>query len=232
MSSPYSSRYYEGLKEDSAASARAVVPLILQLFPARTVIDVGCGSGTWARAYLDAGCEITGVDGHVVQPDQLLIPVDRFQRRDLAQPLALDRRFDLVNCLEVAEHLDPSRGPTFAADLCKLGDVVVFSAAVPFLFNLTYEYCTHGLIPGMNRVPAAPGDFHLWPFLQTASQLIHPTDPRRIDTVAYREALEDTYLGLAGAYLGATGRIPITFQAFLREFPKNPRVWIRRAFFD
>lgn len=131
MSSPYSSRYYEGLKEDSAASARAVVPLILQLFPSRTVIDVGCGSGTWARAYLDAGCEITGVDGHVVQPDQLLIPVDRFQRRDLAQPLALDRRFDLVNCLEVAEHLEPSRGPSFAADLCKLGDVVVFSAAVP-----------------------------------------------------------------------------------------------------
>ncbi len=131
MSSPYSSRYYEGLKEDSAASAKAVVPLILRLFPAKSVVDVGCGSGTWARAYLDAGCEVTGIDGHVVQPDQLLIPVERFQRRDLAQPLSLDRRFDLVNCLEVAEHLDPSRGPSFAADLCKLGDVVIFSAAVP-----------------------------------------------------------------------------------------------------
>jgi SAM-dependent methyltransferase len=131
MSSPYSSRYYEGLKEDSAASARTVVPLILRLFPAKSVVDVGCGSGTWARAYLDAGCDVTGVDGHVVQPDQLLIPVERFQRRDLAQPLSLDRRFDLVNCLEVAEHLDPSRGPSFAADLCKLGDVVIFSAAVP-----------------------------------------------------------------------------------------------------
>ena len=129
--SPYSQRYYEGLKEDSSASARAVVPLLLKLFPARSVIDVGCGSGTWARAYLDAGCDVLGVDGHVVQPQQLLIPPDRFQRRNLNEPLALDRRFDLVNCLEVAEHLDPARGPGFAADLCRLGDVVIFSAAVP-----------------------------------------------------------------------------------------------------
>lgn len=131
MSSPYSQRYYEGLKEDSAASAREVVPLILQLIPARTVIDVGCGSGTWARAYAEAGCDILGVDGEVVRPDQLLIPADRFIRQDLGQPLSLDRRFDLVNCLEVAEHLDPARAAGFVADLTKLADVVVFSAAVP-----------------------------------------------------------------------------------------------------
>lgn len=129
--SPYSQRYYEGLKEDSSASARAVVPLLLKLFPAKTVIDVGCGSGTWAKAYLDAGCDVRGIDGHVVQPGQLLIPVERFERRNLNETLSLDRRFDLVNCLEVAEHLNPERGPGFAADLCRLGDVVIFSAAVP-----------------------------------------------------------------------------------------------------
>lgn len=106
-----------------------------------------------------------------------------------------------------------------------------FSVAAPFLFNLTYEYFTHGLIPGMDRVPAAPGDFHLWPFLQTASQLFHPTDPARIDPVTHREALEDTYLGLAGAYLGATGRIPVTFETFVRDFAKDPAAYVRRVFF-
>ncbi len=131
MSAPYSTRYYEGLKEDSAASARVVVPLILRLFPSRSVVDVGCGSGTWTRAYLDAGCDATGIDGSVVQTDQLLIPPDRFQRLDLAQSLPAGRRYDVVNCLEVAEHLDPARGPSFVADLCRLADVVVFSAAVP-----------------------------------------------------------------------------------------------------
>ncbi len=131
MASPYSTRYYEGLKEDSAASARATVPLILELVPAKSVVDVGCGSGTWAREYLAAGCDVLGIDGSVVQPDQLLIPVDRFQRANLAEPLRLGRQFDLVNCLEVAEHLDGTRADGFVADLCRLGDAVVFSAAVP-----------------------------------------------------------------------------------------------------
>jgi len=129
--SPYSTRYYEGLKEDSAASANAVVPLLLRLFPSRTIVDVGCGSGTWARAYQDAGCEVLGIDGDVVRPDQLVIPANRFERHNLNEPFHLKGRFDLVNCLEVAEHLDPSRGPGFVTDLCRLGDVVIFSAAVP-----------------------------------------------------------------------------------------------------
>jgi SAM-dependent methyltransferase len=131
MSSPYSTRYYEALKEDSASSAQEVVPLILQLFPSRSVVDVGCGSGTWASAYAGAGCEILGVDGSEVTLNQLLIPSDRFQRRNLAEPFRLERRFDLVNCLEVAEHLASSRADSFVSDLCRLGDVVVFSAAVP-----------------------------------------------------------------------------------------------------
>ena len=46
-------------------------------------------------------------------------------------PLRIGRRFDLVNCLEVAEHLDASRADSFVDDLCALGDVVVFSAAIP-----------------------------------------------------------------------------------------------------
>ena len=131
MASPYSARYYEGLKEDSAASARAVVPIALQLFPARSVVDVGCGSGTWTRASLDAGCDAIGIDGHVVQHGQLLFPPDRFHRRDLSRPLSLPNRCDLANCLEVAEHLAPSRAPSFVSDLCNLADVVLFSAAVP-----------------------------------------------------------------------------------------------------
>lgn len=131
MASPYSSRYYEGLKEDSAASARETVPLVLQMAPARTVVDVGCGSGTWARAYADAGCTILGIDGDIVQADQLLIPAQSFQRANLAQPLKLDRTFDLVNCLEVAEHLDGSRADGFVDDLTRLGDAIFFSAAVP-----------------------------------------------------------------------------------------------------
>lgn len=131
MSSPYSTRYYEALKEDSSASARRSVPLILSLFPVKSVVDVGCGSGTWAKAYADAGCEVLGIDGSEVQMGQLLIPPERFTRKNLVEPLRLDRRYELVNCLEVAEHLPESRANSLVQDLCAVGDIVIFSAAVP-----------------------------------------------------------------------------------------------------
>lgn len=131
MSTPYSTRYYERLKEDSNASARVVVPIVHELFKPTSVVDVGCGSGTWAKAYADAGADVLGIDGSEVQLDQLLIPETKFRREDLSKPFRLDRRFDLVNCLEVAEHLDAGRADGFVKDLSQLGDVIVFSAAVP-----------------------------------------------------------------------------------------------------
>ena len=127
----YTAGYYQSILEDSAASAREVVPLCMKLFGPRTVVDVGCGSGTWAAEYMRAGATVLGIDGHDVKTQQLLIPAQAFERRNLTEPLRLDRRFDLVNCLEVAEHLPATRAPSLVGDLCRLGDAVVFSAAVP-----------------------------------------------------------------------------------------------------
>jgi SAM-dependent methyltransferase len=128
----YSENYYQSIRSDSEASAEQVVPLILRLLSSQSVVDVGCGCGTWTKAYKQAGVkEVLGIDGNDVKLDQLVIDPAEFQRRDLTQPLRLDRRFDQVNCLEVAEHLPQERAKSFVEDLCRLGDLVVFSAAVP-----------------------------------------------------------------------------------------------------
>lgn len=129
--SAYSSRYYKTLQADSVASARELVPRILKWFPGESVVDVGCGAGYWTREYGLAGCEILGIDGAQVRRDQLLFPPEKFQVRDLNQPLRLDRTFDIAQCLEVAEHLKPGRAESLIADLCHLAPVVLFSAAVP-----------------------------------------------------------------------------------------------------
>ena len=59
------------------------------------------------------------------------IPADRFNVGNLTRPLDLGRRFDLVQCLEVGEHLPRAASGTLVASLCTHGDIVVFSAAVP-----------------------------------------------------------------------------------------------------
>ncbi|HEY1220604.1 MAG: class I SAM-dependent methyltransferase [Bryobacteraceae bacterium] len=128
----YSSEFYAGLVDGSASSAAVVVPLVLSFLPVRSVVDVGCGVGPWAAAFLANGVpEVQGIDGDYVDRSQLRIPPDRFSARDLTKPLQLDRTFDLAVCLEVAEHLPEPRASGLVVDLISLAPCVLFSAAVP-----------------------------------------------------------------------------------------------------
>lgn len=55
----------------------------------------------------------------------------RFVAADLTQPIRLGRRFDLVQSLEVAEHLPADTAATFVETLVSHGAVILFSAAAP-----------------------------------------------------------------------------------------------------
>jgi SAM-dependent methyltransferase len=128
----YSSGFFQQQLDESSRSAGRVIPLLLELFPVGSVLDVGCGVGAWARAFVDAGVShVIGVDGEYVDRRQLLLSADSFVPHDLTRPLDLGRRFDLVACLEVAEHLPPDRADTLIAGLARHADIVLFSAAVP-----------------------------------------------------------------------------------------------------
>src|SRR5712692_4458031 len=103
---PYTSDYYRSHRDGARQSARVLVPMVLRYIPARSVIDVGCGQGTWLAVFREHGAEdVWGVDGDHVDRGQLEIPAAQFQAADLTRPLTLKRRFDLVVSLEVAEHL-------------------------------------------------------------------------------------------------------------------------------
>jgi hypothetical protein len=113
-------------------SAEIVIDIVRDPLPIGSVADFGCALGTWLSAWRDTGIsDITGVDGSYVALDQLLIPRDRFRTHDLALPIDLRRRFDLVESMEVAEHLPHSAADGFVATLVRHSDIVLFSAAPP-----------------------------------------------------------------------------------------------------
>ena len=115
----YSNQFFAGQVDGSARSASVVVPLVLSLLSVKSVIDVGCGVGPWAAAFLANGVsDVWGVDGDYVDRSQLRLPLDRFLTRDLTKSLHFDRTFELAICLEVAEHLPASRAAGLVADLC------------------------------------------------------------------------------------------------------------------
>lgn len=128
----YSDTFYRYIDVGSIRSAKAVVILVLRELSPASILDVGCGTGSWLSQYRD--CNITdylGVDGAYVQPGSLVISLEHFQSQDVAQDFDLRRRFDLVQCLEVAEHLPKTSSDTLIRNLTRHGDRVLFSAATP-----------------------------------------------------------------------------------------------------
>ncbi|PWT85168.1 MAG: hypothetical protein C5B57_03460 [Blastocatellia bacterium] len=129
---PYTDEFFAGHLEGSRRSARLIVPLIVDLVRPRRVVDVGCGRGTWLAVFRDHGAEeILGIDGEYVDRQHLEIAAHEFVACDLSSPIAVDRRFDLVVSLEVAEHLPEGSADAFVEFLTRLAPVVLFSAAIP-----------------------------------------------------------------------------------------------------
>lgn len=133
MSVTYTPQFYQTYEDESRRSAQVVVPLVMQLIGPQRVIDVGCGLGTWLGVFRENGVvEILGVDGDYVNFSLLHIPKERFLGRDLAKELNVPGRYDLVLCMEVAEHLPEARAESFINSLTSLGPVILFSAAIPY----------------------------------------------------------------------------------------------------
>ena len=70
--------------------------------------------------------------GGWVDRDKLEIPQDKFIQHDLEKPFRRDRQFDLVLCLETAEHISGRNAGVFVDSLVRLGPIVLFTAAIPF----------------------------------------------------------------------------------------------------
>jgi SAM-dependent methyltransferase len=128
----YTKLFYESVLSGSEPSAREIIPIVLELIHPESVVDVGCGKGDWLCVFREFGIEnILGIDGGWIDVKELRIPSDSFRSVDLRAPFDVEGQFDLVISLEVAEHIPGESADTFIASLCRLGPVVLFSAAIP-----------------------------------------------------------------------------------------------------
>jgi SAM-dependent methyltransferase len=129
---PYDGAFYAQQADESLRSARAVVPLVVDLVRPASVLDVGCGVGTWLKAFAENGVtDFLGLDGDYVSRADLRVPVAHFRPADLTRPPDLGRRFDLAACVEVGEHLPAAAAPGLVALLTAAAPLVLFSAAPP-----------------------------------------------------------------------------------------------------
>jgi 2-polyprenyl-3-methyl-5-hydroxy-6-metoxy-1,4-benzoquinol methylase len=91
-----------------------------------TVLDIGCGPGTYVRAMRAAGVDAIGID-----TDDRVLGQDHLEQRSL---FGLESQAELVVCLEVAEHIDPEKTEEIAkcvTDAILPGGHLIWSAAQP-----------------------------------------------------------------------------------------------------
>jgi SAM-dependent methyltransferase len=99
----------------------------------RSVLDVGCGIGQYLALFRALGAStVLGVDGVPEAAVAGVLEPAEYQARDLAQSFDLGTRFDLVLCLEVAEHMAPADAAVLLDSVARhAGERIVFSAAEP-----------------------------------------------------------------------------------------------------
>jgi SAM-dependent methyltransferase len=127
----YNEDFYQEQAGGSYRSALLYVPHLLKYFSPGSVVDVGCGRGTWLKAFKENGVtSLTGFDGEWNTQKNMIEPSIRFFSADLNHFSNSEKaKFDLAVSLGVAEHLKESSALQFIAGLASLAEVVLFSSA-------------------------------------------------------------------------------------------------------
>jgi SAM-dependent methyltransferase len=101
---PYDQGFYEAQAAGSERSAGIVIPLLNAMITPSSVLDIGCGVGTWLHVWEQLGVtDIVGLDGNK-EYNSLRISLGLYQRTDLLSPVDLGRKFDLAMSLAPIIH--------------------------------------------------------------------------------------------------------------------------------
>ena len=95
---------------------------------AHTLVDFGCGLGSYVRAFQKAGFDAQGCDGN---PDTIELTKGLCDIRDLTEAFDLGRRFDWVVSLEVGEHIPKPFEKTFIENLVHHADKGIILSWAP-----------------------------------------------------------------------------------------------------
>jgi len=129
----YDENFYSARQDGSLFSAQGVIPLIIDICHPKSVIDLGCGIGTWLSVFKNKHgvSDVLGVDGDYVDVNMLQIDKDQFVAHDLQKVFTAPKKYDLAMSVEVGEHLPDSCADNLVKSLTDASDVIVFSAALP-----------------------------------------------------------------------------------------------------
>lgn len=127
----YQDTFFNYVNTTSGRSAQHFLEKVKFPFPITSLLDVGCGQGAWLNRWKQKYPDLTilGIDGDYVKKESLLIEADKFQAIDLKNGFNLNQTFSMVECLEVAEHIDEAYSDILIKSITQHSQMILFSAA-------------------------------------------------------------------------------------------------------
>jgi SAM-dependent methyltransferase len=92
-------------------------------------IDVGCAQGLLLQPLYERGYNVTGIE--VSETVAKYVSLELLQQIKFGDFSEANGSFDLVCCVEVAEHIRPTRSEELVNKLCKLSEEYVYFTAAP-----------------------------------------------------------------------------------------------------
>ncbi|TDK43327.1 hypothetical protein [Algoriphagus formosus] len=128
----YKENFYSKRNAETQKSAITILSVLFSYYKPQSMVDFGCGVGTWLNAGNQLGVsELMGFEGDWLDKKHLVIKEDSFQHRNLTTQIRLLKKYDLAISLEVAEHIEEKFASLFIENLTQASDVILFSAAIP-----------------------------------------------------------------------------------------------------
>jgi SAM-dependent methyltransferase len=103
---------------------------VMELYRPGSVLDLGCGTGQSLDYFVDRGVDVVGVEGSALAISRARHP-ERMRQWNLNRELDLGRKFDMIWCTEVVEHIHPKYVHNLMKSFSNHSDRVVMSAARP-----------------------------------------------------------------------------------------------------
>lgn len=122
-----------GLSKARVQPKPKLLAYLRQRYAFQSVADFGCGRAGWLHAAKKIGVpDVHGFDLPELDLAERNLTVEQFTAVDLAEPLVLERRFDLCVSTEVSEHVPVHGIDHYFDSLVAAAPVVLFSGAVPY----------------------------------------------------------------------------------------------------
>ncbi len=81
-------KYVHLIKDHNLEAPREIVPYLVNIFHPQSVVDVGCGLGTFLNIFLENGVhDLMGIDGSWVNKSKLFVPQHYIVEKDLVEAL-------------------------------------------------------------------------------------------------------------------------------------------------